>query len=214
MRPINERMKKRVNYSKLLGKARIANIDLLKEKCEIKAAMNKYKVYESIFTGERRAGYSSERMILPMTKNDKAENRARKIWNSFPLHAFHYWTVNPKSRLKNYLKKLERIILDYEAVSGQLPNPHRNAEVTLIPFLWRLNLIGELDEHVHAKLTRMHDVQYNNGRFKLNTKVSFLSIFPEPPCDGSGGRRRQGGNPGVKKLPNPAASTAGRQRLL
>ena len=179
-RSYSEKAKKKPNYSKLFGKARIESMELMYEKMEIKMAMDLAKEAENV--EYMHGGYTKSRMILPLVKGQTEQNRKRKIWNSFPLHAIHFWSKKPKVKLKLYLKKLVNIILDYEAKAGRLPRPASNKTLnnTEIPVLWRLNVIGQLDNAVHEKLTKMHDLQYKGRRFKLNNKKDYLLNFPDP----------------------------------
>ena len=185
-----EKRLKRPNHAKLYGNARIENIELLYEKLEIKQAMKMAKIAEDLEYG--REGYSKMRMFLPPCK-DETQDRLRKIWNSFPLHAIHFWSRNPKNRLKRYLKKLINLILDYEAKAGRLPRPHdkRALKKSEIPILWRLHVIGQLDENLHKKLLSMKDVQYNGKRFTLNNKMDFISNFPDTPTAGERRSRKR-----------------------
>ena len=179
-RSYKERSKKRPNHAKLYGGAKIENMELLFEKLEVKMAMKLAKVAEDLEYG--REGYSKARMILPMVKGDADENRRRKIWNSFPLHAISFWSKNPKLKLKLYLKKLTSIVLDYEAKSGKLPRPGDKKSINSmsIPILWRLEVVGQLDSAVHAKLMGMHDLQYKGRRFRYNNEADYLVSFPDP----------------------------------
>ena len=181
---------RRPNHSKLYGKARIENIELLHEKIEIKNAMKMAKVAEDLeYT---RDGYAKARMFLPTCK-DQDQNRLRKIWNSFPLHAIHFWSRNPKNKLKRYLKRLVNLILDYEAKAGRLPRPHdkKTLKNNEMPLLWRLHVIGQLDNDLHEKLTKMHDVQYKGRRFKLNNQNDFLVHFPDTPTSSERSSRKR-----------------------
>ena len=184
---------RRPNHAKLYGSARIENIELLYEKMEIRNAMKMAKIAEDLEYA--RDGYAKARMFLPTCK-DQTQNRLRKIWNSFPLHAIHFWSRNPKNKLKRYLKKLVNLILDYEAKAGRLPRPHdkKTLKNNEMPLLWRLHVIGQLDDKVHEKLTKMHDVQYKGRRFKLNSQNDFLVHFPDTPTNNER-RARKGSRP-------------------
>ena len=85
------------------------------------------------------------------------------------------------------------LILDYEAKAGRLPRPHdkRALKKSEIPILWRLHVIGQLDEKLHKKLLSMKDVQYNRKRFTLNNKMDFISNFPDTPTAGERRSRKR-----------------------
>ena len=187
-----EKVKKKVNYGRAYGKARIESIELLYEKQEVRMAMKMAEVAEKLEYG--REGYSKARFILPLLKDSKltrAENRLRKIWNSFPLHAISFWSKKPKLKLKLYLKKLINLILDYEAKAGRLPRP-ANAKNEM-PILWRLNVLGQVNSDLHDKLTSMPDVQYRGRRFSQNSEADYLFCFPDPAQKRERGVQTKGG---------------------
>ena len=155
-------------------------------------AMKMAEVAEKLEYG--REGYSKARFILPLLKDSKltrAENRLRKIWNSFPLHAISFWSKKPKLKLKLYLKKLINLILDYEAKAGRLPRP-ANAKNEM-PILWRLNVLGQVNSDLHDKLTGMSDVQYRGRRFSQNNETDYLFCFPDPAQKRERGVQTKGG---------------------
>lgn len=179
----SEKRLKRPNHAKLYGRARIENIELLHEKIEIRNAMKLAKEAED--EEYSRDGYYKARMFLQPKPNDPDGNRMRKIWNSFPLHAIQFWSKNPKNRIKRYLKRLVRIIMDFEAKAGRLPRPHDKRSLkNELPLLWRLRVIGQIDDEIHKKLISMKDLQYYGKRFTLNDKDSFLVHFPDTPANG------------------------------
>ena len=184
-----ERRVRRPNHAKLYGHARVENIELLYEKIEIRNAMKLAKLADDL--DYARDGYNKARLVLPMTGKDKVQDRMRRIWNSFPLHAIR-WSINPKKRLKKYLKNLVNIIMDFEAKSGRLPRPHdkRQLNTTEMPLLWRLHVIGQLDHDMHVKFQGMKDLQYKGKRFNLNNKNDFLSLFPDTPKAGERNPRK------------------------
>ena len=174
-----QKRKRRPNHGKLYGGARIESVELMYEKQEVKLAMKMAEVAEML--EYNRDGYSKARFLLPMLKDSKEnrpENRLRKIWNNFPLHAIAFWSKKPKYKLKLYLKKLVNMILDYEAKAGRLPRP-ANVKNSL-PIIWRLNMLGQMDNDLHIKMTNMHDLQYCGRRFVHNDEECYLKSFPDP----------------------------------
>ena len=162
------------DINKIRAKCGIKTVEMIYEEAQIYRALELYKVYEhqslhsSIYNLERE-GYSKERMKINLTKYSHRDNYYRKIWNTFPLFTFVYWSKNKKIALKNYLKKLSTVLLEIEAKIGALSRPPefgvRGWKMKPMPIMWRFTEYGKISGDLDYRFRKIPGLEYRGKRF-------------------------------------------------